>query len=68
MPMIGAKLGLSGGIWPLIAAINGDMGTFRLLAIGMFLAVWAASAAIYRWNSYDALPQLSAPRGSDRGR
>ena len=58
--LIGRELGLSGGIWPLIAAINNDMGDVGFLVIGVFLLVWGASAAIYRWKRYDMLAGAGA--------
>jgi nickel/cobalt transporter (NiCoT) family protein len=57
--LIGGELGLRGGVWAPIAALNDDMTTAGFLVIGIFLLVWGASAAVYRWKGGDALPQLA---------
>jgi len=57
--LIGGELGLRGGIWARIAAINDDMADVGFLVIGLFLLVWGASAAIYRWKGGDAPQRLA---------
>jgi len=57
--LIGGELGLRGGIWAPIAALNDDMANVGFLVIGIFLLVWGISAAIYRRKRGDALPQLA---------
>jgi high-affinity nickel-transport protein len=57
--LIGGELGLHGGIWTPIAALNDDMADVGFLVIGIFVLVWGASAAMYRWKGGDALPQLA---------
>jgi high-affinity nickel-transport protein len=57
--LIGGELGLRGGIWAPIAALNADMTTVGFLVIGIFLLVWGASAAVYRWKGGDAPPLLA---------
>jgi high-affinity nickel-transport protein len=51
--LIGGQLGLEGGIWGVIARLNGQMGTLGFLTIVTFALVWAGSVAIYRWKGYD---------------
>ena len=50
------QLGLEGGIWSAIAALNDDLTNFGFVVIGIFALCWAGSAAIYRWKGWDKLP------------
>ena len=50
------QLGLEGGIWAGIAALNDDLTNFGFVVIGIFALCWAGSAAIYRWKGWDKLP------------
>ena len=65
--LIGGELGLHGGIWRPIAAINDDMANVGFLVIGIFLLVWGVSAALYRWRGGDALPQLALAEAPEHG-
>jgi high-affinity nickel-transport protein len=64
--LIGGELGLRGGIWAPIAALNADMTTVGFLVIGIFLLVWGASAAVYRRKGGDALPLLALAEAPER--
>jgi len=66
--MIGGELGLHGGIWAPIAALNDDMATVGFLVIGIFVLVWGASAALYRWRGGDALSQLALAETQEQSR
>ena len=50
------KFELSGGIWTLVGALNDNLGNAGFVVIGLFVACWAISMAVYRWRGYDALP------------
>ena len=50
------KFELSGGIWTLVGALNDNLGNAGFVVIGVFVACWAISMAVYRWRGYDALP------------
>jgi len=54
--LFGDKLGLDTGIWKVVGDLNADLTNFGFVIIGLFLASWTVSAAIYRWNGYDKLP------------
>jgi high-affinity nickel-transport protein len=49
------KLGLKGGVWTFIAALNDSLSNFGLIVIGVFVSCWLLSVAIYRWRGYDNL-------------
>ena len=49
------QLNLSGPFWDAIGALNDHFGTIGYLIIGIFIAAWIASAAIYRLRGYDKL-------------
>ena len=55
--LIAGELGLTGGVWPMIAGFNDDLGSVGFVVIGAFLLVWAGSATIWRWKNYEALAQ-----------
>ncbi len=58
--VIGAELGLSGGIWG--AAGNLDMGLLGAAIVGLFLVSWVGSTIVYRWKRYDDLGTEPLPR------
>ena len=53
--LIGDQLGLTegGGFWGAIGTINDNFGVLGYVIIGVFLAAWAISAAIYRLKGFD---------------
>ncbi len=53
LSVVGAELGLSGGVWGV--ADNLDFGLIGLAIIGIFVLSWGISTLIYRWKGYDAL-------------
>jgi nickel/cobalt transporter (NiCoT) family protein len=51
--LIADKLGLEGGFWSAISDLNGGLGNFGYLVVGVFLASWTVSYLIYRWQRFD---------------
>jgi high-affinity nickel-transport protein len=51
--LIAGKLGLAGGFWDVIGDMNGGLANFGYLVVGIFLASWAVSYLIYRWQGFD---------------
>jgi len=51
--LIADQLGLEGRFWDMIGNINGGLGNFGYLVIGIFLASWAVSYLLYRWQGLD---------------
>ncbi|HTZ03693.1 MAG TPA: HoxN/HupN/NixA family nickel/cobalt transporter [Xanthobacteraceae bacterium] len=51
--LIADKLGLAGGFWDLIDALNGGLANFGYLVVGIFVVSWAVSYLIYRWQGFD---------------
>ncbi len=53
--LIGDRLGLTdgGGFWGMIGALNDNFGMLGYLIVGIFMAAWLISYAIYRINGYD---------------
>jgi high-affinity nickel-transport protein len=49
------KLGLSGGVWDLIADLNNKNSMMGYVIVAIFGGSWAASVAIYRFKGYDAI-------------
>jgi nickel/cobalt transporter (NiCoT) family protein len=50
-----AKLGLSGGVWDLIAELNNEISMMGYVIAAIFGGSWAVSIAIYRLKGYDAI-------------
>jgi high-affinity nickel-transport protein len=55
--LIGDQLGLTngGGFWGAIGSLNDNFGFLGYLIVGVFIAAWLISYAIYRFNRYDEL-------------
>lgn len=48
LALIGGTLGLRGGIWPTITAMNDSMGRMGALVVGLFVLVWGGFVVAYR--------------------
>ena len=55
--LLGEKLGLAGGFWDLIAALNDHFGTLGYLIVGIFTVSWLISVAVYRLSGYDQIEE-----------
>ena len=62
LSVIGAELGLSGGIWGVAGQL--DMGALGGAIVGLFVMSWLVSTLVYRWKRYD---DLGTGRGLDDG-
>ncbi|GAA4325408.1 HoxN/HupN/NixA family nickel/cobalt transporter [Pigmentiphaga soli] len=51
--LLADKLELSGGWWDAIGKLNEHFGLIGFAVIGIFVASWLISAAIYRWKRFD---------------
>ncbi len=54
--LIGDRLGLVGGVWRVVAALNDDLANFGFVVIAIFALCWAVSAIVYRWKRFDQPP------------
>jgi len=48
--LVAGKLGLEGGFWDTVGGLNGGLANFGYLVVGIFLASWAVSYLLYRWQ------------------
>lgn len=39
----------------LVEALNDNLGNAGFIVIGLFIACWIISLAVYRWRGYDAI-------------
>ncbi len=60
LSLIAGQLGLEGGLWDAVDALNDDLTNFGFVVIGLFALCWVVSAAIYRWNGYGRIELNSA--------
>ncbi len=51
--LIGARWNFHGWFWDAVARLNGNFGTLGYLIIGVFVASWMISVAVYRLKGYD---------------
>ena len=58
--LLADQLGLEGAFWDLIGVLNEHWGALGYTIIGVFIASWLASLAIYRLKRYDEI-EVSAP-------
>ena len=56
--VVAYQLRLSGGMWDAIKAVNDNFGTLGFIIIGLFVASWLVSVAVYRFFRYDELEEL----------
>ncbi len=53
--LLGDQLSLHGSVWRGLDALNNNFNTLGFVVIGVFVAAWIASVAIYRIKGYDRL-------------
>ena len=53
--LIADQLRLEGGVWRVVAALNGNMANFGFAVVGIFALCWGVSALVYRRMGYDRL-------------
>ena len=53
--LIGDKLGLEGGFWEAVAALDDNFGLLGYVIIGVFVASWILSMIVYRLKGYAEL-------------
>ena len=60
--LIGDQLGLTdgGGFWGTIGALNDNFGVLGYVIVGIFIAAWLISYAVYRINRYDEIEARAA--------
>ena len=51
--LIAGKLGLDGAFWTTIADLNSGLAKFGYVVVAVFMASWAVSYFIYRWQGLD---------------
>ena len=55
LALIGDKLGLTGAPWRIAAELGENFNSLGFAIIGLFVACWLASFAIYRWKRFDEI-------------
>ena len=51
--LIADKLGLEGGFWDVVGDLNGGLANFGYVVVGVFIASWAISYLLFRWQGLD---------------
>ena len=58
--VLGDQLALSGPFWDAVGSLNDSLGYLGFAVVGIFVAAWIASAAVYRWQGYNRL-EITSP-------
>lgn len=53
--LLSAQLQLSGPLWRTVSTLNDNFGLIGYVILGVFIASWLCSVAIYRWKRFDEL-------------
>ena len=53
--LLGDELSLKGSIWSLLDSLNNNLNTLGFVVIGVFVASWLISVAVYRIAGYDRI-------------
>jgi nickel/cobalt transporter (NiCoT) family protein len=53
--LLADRLALKGPFWDGVALLNDNFGSLGYVIIGIFVASWVISIAVYRWRRYDEL-------------
>jgi nickel/cobalt transporter (NiCoT) family protein len=53
--LVAQRLGLDGGFWSAVTALNDHFGSLGFLIIGIFAASWLVSMLVYRLKRYDEI-------------
>lgn len=62
--LLSEKLGLEGEPWAGAMALSAQFNALGFLIIGVFIACWALSYVIYRWQGFDAIEVAPATKES----
>jgi len=49
------RFGLAGGVWDVVSDLNDNFGLLGYVIIGIFMASWIVSIAVYRMRGYDRI-------------
>ena len=58
--LIGDQLGLTGAFWGAVGTLNGDVNALGFAIIGLFVAAWAISFAVYKAKRLDEVEVAQA--------
>jgi high-affinity nickel-transport protein len=58
--VIADRLRLNGGVWDAIRGMNENLGTLGYIVIGLFVASWIVSVAVYKLFRYDEIEERGA--------
>jgi len=51
--LVAERFHLQGGVWGIVAGLNDDLSSLGYLVVGIFLASWVLSIAVYRLKRFD---------------
>jgi nickel/cobalt transporter (NiCoT) family protein len=51
--LIGQKLNLEGTFWRFVSGLNDNLAHFGFAVVGIFIATWIVSMAVYRIKGYE---------------
>ena len=61
LALIGDRFSLTGWPWGLVASLGRNFNNLGFSIIGLFVACWAISFAVYRWKRFDEIEVSTSP-------
>ena len=55
LALVAQRLGLQGTFWRVVGGLNDDLSRLGYLVVGIFLASWLLSVAVYRFKQFDKI-------------
>ncbi len=65
LSVVAGQLKLTGGIWDAVGGLSSHFGTLGFIIVGVFIASWAISTAVYKIKRYDDFEVSVAPQPSE---
>jgi high-affinity nickel-transport protein len=59
--VIADRMGWTGGLWDGVRSLSDNFGTIGFVIVGVFVASWLISTAVYKLRRYDELDVKTAP-------
>lgn len=68
LSILSSQLNLSGGFWDITSNLSGNFGTIGFVIVGLFIASWLISTAIYKLKKYDDIEvRVTSQSGESAG-
>ena len=59
LALLADELELKGGFWDAIGSLTDNFGNLGFVVVGIFVAAWLVSVAVYRWRGFDDIDAVA---------